>query len=147
MRGWSHGQKNEIFSRSTAASGADGIRARRGLFNAVVGYRVHVGDLDFQVILIIHIPWVEYLLGVVILGAWRELEKRVGVVEGARGAKTKMVLDVIESFFGEFSVGDLRTRCPTVGIDLIRRVLRQQREAGRVECLGRGPRAKWRRIG
>ena len=92
-------------------------------------------------------PWVEYLLGVVILGAWKELESRVGVVGSARGTKSAMVVDVIERFTGDFSVADLQSRCPTVSIDLIRRVLRQQRKAGKIECLSRGPRARWRRIG
>lgn len=92
-------------------------------------------------------PWTEYLLGVVILGAYQELERRVGTVTGARGTKTAMVLDVIGHMVGEFSVADLQERCPTVGIDLLRRILRQEREAGRLACLGRGPNARWRRIG
>ncbi len=92
-------------------------------------------------------PWVEYLLGVVILGAWKELESRVGVVGSARGTKSAMVVDVIERFVSDFSVADLQSRCPTVSIDLIRRVLHQQRKDGKIECLGRGPRARWRRIG
>ena len=92
-------------------------------------------------------PWVEYLLGVVVLSAWQELDRRVGLVQGVRGAKKAMVLDVIEHMIGEFSVSDLQERCPTVSVDLIRRVLRQQRDLGQVECLGRGPRARWRRIG
>ncbi len=92
-------------------------------------------------------PWMEYLLGVVILGAYQELERRVGTVTGGRGTKTAMVLDVIGRMAGEFSVGDLQERCPTVGIDLLRRILRKERAAGRLECLGRGPNARWRRIG
>ena len=92
-------------------------------------------------------PWVEYLLGVVVLSAWQELDRRVGLVQGVRGTKTAMVLDVIGHMIGEFSVSDLQERCPTVSVDLIRRVLRQQRDLGQVECLGRGPHARWRRIG
>lgn len=92
-------------------------------------------------------PWTEYLLGVVILGAYQELERRVGTVTGGRGTKTAMVLDVIGRMVGEFSVANLQERCPTVGIDLLRRILRKERAAGRLECLGRGPNARWRRIG
>ena len=92
-------------------------------------------------------PWVEYLLGVVILNAWQELDRRVGLVQGVRGTKTAMVLDVIGHMIGEFSVSDLQERCPTVSVDMIRRVLRQQRDSGQIECLGRGPHARWRRIG
>jgi hypothetical protein len=50
----------------------------------------------------------------------------------------------IRSIKGEFSVKDLQQRCPAVGIDLIRRILRQEREAARIECLGRGPDARWK---
>ena len=84
-------------------------------------------------------PWVEYLLGVVVLSAWQELERRTGIVQGGRGAKTAMVLDVIDHLVGDFSVSELHARCPTVGIDLVRRVLRQQRNAGQVEWPGPRP--------
>ena len=100
----------------------------------------HAGSHDLT-------PWVEYLLGVVLLSGCQEFERRVGVVNGWRGAKTAMVRDAIAHLVGEFSVADLQEGCPTVGIDLVRRVLRLERDAGRVECLGRGPRARWRRIG
>jgi hypothetical protein len=70
----------------------------------------------------------------------------VGTVAGGRGAKTELVLDAIERFRGDFTVSQLQEQCPTVGIDLIRRILRQQRQVGRLECLGRGPTASWRRI-
>lgn len=44
----------------------------------------------------------------------------------------------------DFTIRDLQESCPHVGIDLIRRILREQRNLGRLECLGRGPNAKWR---
>jgi Fic family protein len=91
------------------------------------------------------LPWWEYFLGVMILSAYREFERRVGAFALARGSKTALVLDAVGTFQGDFSVGDLQQRSPNVGIDLIRRVLRQEREAGRLQCLGRGPAARWRR--
>lgn len=90
-------------------------------------------------------PWTEYLLGT-LTAAYREFEDRVGIVSGARGAKTDAVLTAIESFHGDFTVAQIQQQCPTVGIDLIRRVLREQRQSGQLECLGRGPSASWRRI-
>lgn len=92
------------------------------------------------------LPWWEYFLGVVVLSAYREFEQRVGLVTSVKGAKTAMVVDAISNLPVEFSVRDLQERCPTVGIDLIRRILRQERDAGRLECLGRGPDARWRKI-
>ena len=92
------------------------------------------------------LPWTEYLLGVVI-AAYKELEDRAGTLTVARGAKTEMVLATIRAMHGDFSVKDLRQRCPHVGIDLLRRILREERKAGRLEGLGRGPDARWRRVG
>lgn len=45
---------------------------------------------------------------------------------------------------GDFTIRDLQERCPNIGIDLLRRILREERNAGRLECLGRGPNAHWR---
>ena len=91
------------------------------------------------------LPWWEYFLGVVVLSAYREFEQRVGSVSSVKGAKTAMVLDTIGNMPRDFSIKDLQERCPTVGIDLIRRILRREREAGHLECLGRGPDARWQK--
>lgn len=90
-------------------------------------------------------PWFEYLLGVVTM-AYREFEQRVGAVTTARGAKRQMVNDAIEHAVGDFTVADILEGCPMVSIDLIRRMLQEGRKEGRFECLGRGPRARWRRV-
>jgi Fic family protein len=91
------------------------------------------------------LPWTEYFLGVLV-AAYREFEQRVGMLTTARGAKTEMVLEAIRAMHGEFSIKDLQDRCPHIGIDLIRRILREQRQAKALECLGRGPDARWRNI-
>lgn len=92
-------------------------------------------------------PWLEYFLGVVILGAFQAFERRAGLVEGARGTKTAMVLDVISHMPGNFSIRDIQERCPTVSIDMIRRILRKERDAGKLTCTGRGPNAQWHQNG
>ena len=92
------------------------------------------------------LSWWSYFLGVVMLGAYRELEDRMNLIERGKGDKTALVLDVLGHLIGDFSVSDVRERCPSVGIDLIRKILRLEREAGRLECLGRGPNSRWRRI-
>lgn len=91
-------------------------------------------------------PWTEYLLGT-FAAAYREFEGRVDLLTSSRGAKTDLVLEAIANTFGDFSVQDLVRKCPTVGIDLIRLKLKEQRKLGKVECLGRGRGARWRRIG
>lgn len=89
-------------------------------------------------------PWTEYLLGT-LTAAYREFENRVGLITTSRGAKTEMVLEAIGRFHGDFAVSDLQEQCPNVGIDLIRRILSDQRKLSQLECLGRGPAARWRR--
>jgi len=90
------------------------------------------------------LPWWEYFMGVMLFGSYQEFERRVGLVTASRGSKTAMILDAIEHFMSDFTIRDLQERCPQVGIDLIRRILREQRNAGKLECLGRGPNASWR---
>ncbi len=91
------------------------------------------------------IPWWEYFIGILLKG-YRDFENRVGIITTARGNKTAMVLDAIKNSSDEFAVKDLQDRCPTVGIDLIRKILRNEKNEGRIDCLGRGPDAKWKRI-
>jgi hypothetical protein len=84
-------------------------------------------------------------LGVMLLSAYREFEQRVGYVTSAKGTKTAIVLDAINNLPQEFSIRGLQERCPTVGIDLIRRLLRRERDAGRLQCRGRGVDARWQK--
>lgn len=90
------------------------------------------------------LPWWEYFASI-LLFAYKELEKRVGTISHKKGSKTIMVLEAIQRM-GEFAIRDLQEACPTVGIDLIRTVLKEERLAGRVICLGKGPDAKWRKV-
>ena len=92
------------------------------------------------------LPWWEYFLGVMMLGAYREFEERVNLLESGRGAKRTMVLDVIGRMTGAFTVSELTERCPTVSIDRIRQILREESKAGHLACLSKGRDAKWTRI-
>jgi hypothetical protein len=60
------------------------------------------------------VPWTEYLLGVLI-ATYRELERRIGLMTAARGAKTEAVLEAIRHFHGDFSAAELQAQCPQVG--------------------------------
>lgn len=91
------------------------------------------------------IPWWEYFLGI-LLKAYREFENRVGLISSARGGKSAIVLDVIKNLKGDFTVQDLLNKCPTIKIDLIRKLLQKEKEKGNVDCSGRGPDAKWRKL-
>jgi len=91
------------------------------------------------------LPWWEYFLGVMLLPAYRDFSERVGVVFSTPGVKTSMVLEAIGKLKRDFSIRELQELCPTVSIDLMRRILRQERQAGRLECLGRGADARWQK--
>jgi Fic family protein len=89
------------------------------------------------------VPWWEYLLGVVLAGAYAEFERRVGVVTDVRGAKRQMVIDVIERLPGEFRIGDVQRACPGVSRPTLNRVMAELRNAGRIRPLRAGRDALW----
>jgi Fic family protein len=89
-------------------------------------------------------PWTEYFLGT-LLAAYSEFESRFGRISSGRGSKTDTVKNAIDAFVGDFSLTDLEKVCPMVSRDMIRRVLADLRKQNQVECLGRGPSAKWRK--
>ena len=95
-----------------------------------------------------HDPWayVNYLL-FILKSAYREFQERVGQVKSPRGAKTELVEAAIGAFVGEFTLADVERACPGVSRDMVRRVLRDLQNARKVECLGRGPGAAWRKKG
>jgi Fic family protein len=95
-----------------------------------------------------HDPWpyINYLL-FILKTAYREFESRLDIADSPRGAKTEIIEAAIKSFPGEFTLADLERACPGVSHDMTRKVLRNLRRTGDVECLGRGPGARWKRKG
>lgn len=62
-----------------------------------------------------------------------------------RGAKTEMIEAAVASQKEAFTLANLETACPGVSRDMIRRILKDMQGNGRIECLGRGPGAPWKR--
>ena len=95
-----------------------------------------------------HDPWpyIGYLL-FIIKKAYDEFEERAGEIAAPRGEKTELVELAIQSLAHDFSVTDVERMCPNVSRDMIRHLLRTLKERGIVECVGRGPGAKWRKKG
>ena len=89
-------------------------------------------------------PAMNFLL-FILTQACKEFEQRVGQFKSPRGEKTALVEAAIDRQIADFSISDLQSACPGVGVDLIRRVLKRFRTASRLICLGRGPSAKWRK--
>lgn len=95
-----------------------------------------------------HDPWplINFLLYILKL-AYGEFGRRVGQTASPKGAKTEMIEAAVEAMTGPFTVNDLERACPGVSRDMVRRVLRNLKETGKVEPLGRGPGALWQKRG
>ncbi len=95
-----------------------------------------------------HDPWpyINYLL-FILKTAYREFVERLGDIQAPRGSKTEQVLSAIQRLPPEFTLAQLEQACPGVSRDMIRRVLREQQGSGAVECMGRGPGARWKKKG
>ena len=95
-----------------------------------------------------HDPWpyVNYVL-YTLKAAYREFEQRVGETKSPRGTKTELIESAIRTFPAEFTLADLERACPGVSRDMVRRVLKDLQKSGKMECLGRGPGALWRKKG
>jgi len=95
-----------------------------------------------------HDPWpyINYLL-FILKSAYKEFGDRAGQIKSPRGAKTALVESAINTFSGEFTLSDLERTCPGVSRDMVRLVLRDLQKAKKVECLGRGPGAPWKKRG
>jgi Fic family protein len=95
-----------------------------------------------------HDPWpyVNYVL-YILKTAYKELEHRVGDMRSPRGAKTELVESAIKRLPEDFTLTDVERACPGVSRDMIRKILRILQVAGKVECVGRGPGARWRKRG
>ncbi|NUM88615.1 MAG: Fic family protein [Bdellovibrionales bacterium] len=87
------------------------------------------------------LPWVNYFLHVLRL-AYKEFSDRF---EGAarKIGKGALVEDVVMSQWGEFTLGDIRSRLPTVSEQMVRKVLSRMRAAGAIQLSGRGRGARW----
>ncbi len=87
-------------------------------------------------------PWLRYFWGM-LLRAYKEFEERVGKIAPGRGAKTRRVREAALRQVGPFAISDLERACPGVGRDMVRLVLRQLRDEGRLASSGVGRAAKW----
>ncbi|MCJ7588585.1 MAG: Fic family protein [Candidatus Aminicenantes bacterium] len=97
----------------------------------------HEGKHDVQ-------PWFNYLLTVLRL-AYREFEDRAQRRRPARGSKTELVEYALRDISSPFGIADVERLCPNVSRDSIRLVMNRWRKEGRLEILGKGRDAKWRR--
>ena len=82
---------------------------------------------------------------VLLLLAYRDLSFRAAALSGRRGVKTELVLAWIDAAPGDFSIREIQQQVPECGLELIRKIIKAQKNAGKLQCLGRGPNARWRK--
>lgn len=92
------------------------------------------------------LPWIEYALST-ILAAYKEFESRFTRISTGRGSKTDIVMNAIDSIIGDFSISDLEKACPSVSRDMLRHVLFSLRDQGKIQAIGKGRGAKWKKMG
>lgn len=88
--------------------------------------------------------WLEYFLGI-ILKAYKELEDRVGHVTNTKGGKSERIKRAIEGKLGYFTKDEIRNICPDVAEATINRVFDKLKSEGKIEALGKGRSAKWKK--
>lgn len=91
-----------------------------------------------------HDPWptMNFLL-YILLQTCKEFEERVGELKSPRGEKTAAVIAAVERQSTIFRVADIQAGCPSVGVDLIRRVLADLQKEGKIKSMGTGRGAQW----
>lgn len=91
-------------------------------------------------------PWVNYLLGTIV-AAYKQLEDRVGIVEGGKGNKAARIEDFIDKKIGYFSKEEIRNACPDVSESSINRVLNKLKDEKKIISMGKGRNAMWKKLG
>ena len=91
-------------------------------------------------------PWLEYFWGILIR-AYKELDKQVAIVEeatSAKGYKTAQIRLAVGNKIKPFSISDIEKDCPEISRPMIRYVLRQLRDEGKIYSQGLGRNARWK---
>jgi len=87
------------------------------------------------------IPWWSYFLSV-LRRAYKEFERQVESV-GAHSAKSDLVRQTVLAQVERFTLADLSAQLPSVSPQLIKKVLAELKNAGKVRLAGRGRGAGW----
>lgn len=70
------------------------------------------------------------------------------LIERLKSATSFSFKATLNAFSGPFTLAELEHACPGISLDMVRRVLRDDlQKTEKVECLGRGPGAAWRKRG
>lgn len=91
------------------------------------------------------LPWFNYFLSTLRM-VYREFEERAGRERPPRGSKADLIAYALEHVPSPFGIADVERLCPNVSREMIRIVMNRWRKQGRLEILGRGRDARWRRL-
>jgi Fic family protein len=91
-------------------------------------------------------PYLSFIL-YILKKAYDEFIEGVEKIDIPRGGKTKLVISCIEKFRSEFTLSQIHEKCPDVSRDMIRKVLKDLNNEGKIESEGRGPGARWHKKG
>ena len=78
--------------------------------------------------------------------AYQTFESSIEGIDTERGAKSSLVERAINELPDEFGIAEVVALCPGVSRSLIRRSLRARRDQGKLESVGTGRGAKWRKV-
>jgi Fic family protein len=87
-------------------------------------------------------PYANYLL-FVLKEAYNELEVKLEHLPVAKGAKTFLIMNVINNYIGQFSLSNIKYYLPGVGMEMIRKIIKELQKEGKIRNLGRGINARW----
>jgi len=90
-------------------------------------------------------PWMTYFWGVLI-AASKEFRERAGTIRKLRGAKTEQIKAWVKRQLVPFAISDVDRDCPGISREMIRLVLNDLRDQGKLRLEGRGRGAKWHRM-
>lgn len=87
-------------------------------------------------------PWLNYFWGIMIR-AYKEFEERVSTIKPGKGSKTDQIINLVESKWKPFAISEIEAECQGIGRDHIKDVLKQLKDSGKIEQVGKGRGAKW----
>ena len=87
------------------------------------------------------IPWLNYLLGVIRRG-YEELARQVESAEDI--GKSELVRQAVMRQPVQFTLADIQANCPSVSVQLVKKVLAQLKAEKKVSLSGKGRGARWR---
>jgi len=86
-------------------------------------------------------PYINYLL-FTLKNVYKEFESRFANTKAPRGEKSELVINVINSFTGTFTVRQIEQQCPGVSRELIRKIMKQHDTC--LKCTSKGLAAVWK---